>query len=235
MELSHAGSEGTYSFDGRKLHHSRFNVNWLTELGITPRAILDIGAFDCGDAIRFKTSFPDSKVIAFEADPDRAANIQSYIENYGVEFFPVAISDKCGTIDFYPSIHTGEGRTDGQGSLLKHSDVYKQTFGSFIKQQPPVQVQTRTVEDVNDNTLESIDLVHIDVEGYEYGVIKGFGKCRPKLVFFETILDGVGWEGTHPAIEIHELLNSMGYILLLDLGTDRLYQYILGPDGFASV
>lgn len=224
MELSHAGSEGVFKYDNRKLHHSRFNVDWFNDLGIKPSLILDIGAFDCGDSIRFKVNFPDAKVLAFEADPDRAANIQTYIGNYGVDFYPVAISDKCGTIDFYPSIHTGEGRTDGQGSLLKHSDVYKQTFGSFIKQQPPVHVQTRTVEDVNNNTLESIDLVHIDVEGYEYGVIKGFGKCRPKLVFFETILSGQGWVGTHGVEDIDGLLQSMGYKLLLDLGTDRLYQ-----------
>lgn len=71
------------------------------------------------------------------------------------------------------------------------------------------------------NNIFSIDLAHIDVEGAEMDVIEGMGNIRPKLLYIETQRD---FFLNTPSIEnIHDRLLDMGYELILDLISDRLY------------
>ena len=41
-----------------ELFHSKFNPKWLTQLRIDPVTIMELGAFDGGDALRFSQAFP---------------------------------------------------------------------------------------------------------------------------------------------------------------------------------
>ena len=70
--------------------------------------------------------------------------------------------------------------------------------------------------------VESIDLLHIDVEGAEYQVFEGMQRVKPKMVFAEFLIDG-GWKGHKSFDETYELLFSMGYKMVAKLGQDRLF------------
>lgn len=220
--LSNIEAEGYYSHNGLSLARSDFNIKWFSEFGIEPKLIVDIGSYDCGDSIRFSLAFPEAMIHSFEGCPERNRIISGYIDNYpNIIHNPVAMSDITGYIDWYSAKH---GNSFGaQGSLFKHTDVYKQTYGFIKQEEQPVQVETETFNFVFGSAR--VDLAHIDVEGAEINVVKGFKNSRPTLVYVETLLDGQGWYGGTNPQELHDLLLSMGYIKIISNGINTLYQF----------
>src|SRR5262245_34445362 len=73
------------SVDQRRLFRSGFNIAWIGELGLVPKVIFDIGAYDGGDAVRFKQKFPDAHVVSFEADPVRYAIVSDNVSPFGIQ------------------------------------------------------------------------------------------------------------------------------------------------------
>lgn len=242
VTLQSPGHEGMYSIgcetpwqslfpgldpaNGRALfNRSLCNPEWLEDLQIEPDVILDIGSYDAGDAIRFKARFPNARVVTFEADPRLYENIRKYSDQYGIEAFHGAVCDHDGTASFFLAdvlARNVEKSAGGQGSLRKHTDSYKKTFGHIRQAQVPTVVPAVTLETwCKTHGVDRVNFVHIDVEGAETDVLRGFGAIRPELVFLETSMDD-GWEGTDRH-ELFILLETMGYKLALVLPSDRLY------------
>lgn len=242
VTLQSAGHDGMYSIDcktpwqsifpgldptdGRAFfYRSLFNTGWLEDLQIEPDVILDIGSYDAGDAIRFKARFPNARVITFEADPRLYGNICKYKDQYGIEAFHGAVCDHDGTASFFLAevvAKNVENSAGGQGSLRKHTDSYKKTFGHIRQSEVPTTVPAVTLETwCRTHGVDRVNFVHIDVEGAETDVLRGFGAMRPELIFLETSM-GDGWEGTNRD-ELFTMLETMGYKLALALPTDRLY------------
>ena len=208
------------------LLHSSFNAQWINECGIDPKVIFDIGSYDAGDSIRLKHKYPRSNVYSFEADPARIISIQKYISKFEIEFIPVAVCENPGQTNFYQSFVDGDAL--GQGSILKHTSLYKEVYSHIIQENHPITVPSVSVSSFcNEKGINQVDVAHIDVEGAEGYVINGFGEIRPKLLFIETILNkgqNRGWQGSYCVeSEIHSILTSMGYVLIKDLVSDRLY------------
>lgn len=208
-------------------YRSMFNPGWLEDLQIEPDVILDIGAYDAGDAIRFKARFPQARVATFEADPRLYANICKYAEQYGIEAVHGAVCDHDGSASFFLAdeiVTKDASRAGAQGSLRRHTDSYKSRFSHIRQAKTPTEVPAITVETwCKSKGISRVNFVHIDVEGAEIEVIKGFGSLRPELIFLETAM-AAGWEGTNRN-ELYAALESMGYKLALALPTDRLYVY----------
>lgn len=234
MKISEPLQPGEFTFNGMKLGHSAFNSAWLYELGIeNPKVIFDIGGYDGGDAIRLKTMFPEAHVECFEADPVRAQIIRGYVHNANVMFMGAAIADYTGLLPFYQSAcnlkdagDTHEpGNVGGQGSIYKHAETYKQLYPHIEQDILPITVPCFSLSDYCRKwaDIKEIDLLHIDVEGSEINVIKGLGLFRPKLIYLETLRDM--FEGVASVSELHETLNQMGYELVKDFISDRLYIY----------
>lgn len=232
MKISDPLIPGEFTFNEMKLGHSGFNTAWLYELGIeSPKVIFDIGGYDAGDAIRFKHIFPESEVYCFEADPDRAEIIRSYIHGANVYFMNAAIADYTGMIPFYQSkcnlkdagdTHS-PGVIGGQGSIYRHTKVYKDLYPHIEQQEYCIDVPCFSLSDYcrKWDDIKHIDLLHIDVEGAEINVIKGLGLLRPKVIYIETLRDM--FEGMAPVSELHDTLDHMGYELVKDFVSDRLY------------
>lgn len=234
MKISDPLIPGEFMFNGMKLGHSSFNCAWLYELGIeNPKVIFDIGAYDAGDAIRFKTIFPDAEIECFEADPERAKIIREYSHDAGIMFMGAAITDFTGMIPFYQSKcnlkdagDTHEpGKIGGQGSIYKHGEIYKNLYPHIEQQAEPINVPCFSLSDYCRKwvDIKHIDLLHIDVEGAEMNVIKGLGLLRPKLIYVETLRDM--FEGVATVTVLHATLCGMGYELVKDFVSDRLYIY----------
>ncbi|MBN8216014.1 MAG: FkbM family methyltransferase [Spirochaetes bacterium] len=247
ITIQNAGFDGTYTTatgvtwqsifpnrnpkDGKAVFfRSQFNLDWLDDFQILPTVIFDIGSYDAGDSIRFKSRFPKAKVVAFEADPRLHGNLAQYVSHFGVESFHGAVCDHDGTASFFLATEIKEDgeRAGGQGSLHKHTDDYRKTY-DHIRQAPAPTVVPATRVDTycRQNNIDHIDVTHIDAEGAELEVVKGFGDMRPTLVFVETVL-GTGWENTSRK-ELYQTLEGMGYRLALDLPSDRLYYYDPAP------
>ncbi len=204
----------------RELSHSRFNCNWLSELGIVPRSIIDLGSYDGGDALRFAERFAPCRVITVEADPTRAELVRQHLAETRIEIENVAVCDNNGPVTWYSS--KIDGKVDAQGSIYSHTDDYRQAY-SFVEQTtcPDTLDGTRLDALCDRLGIDEVDLLHMDIEGAENAVIRGFGQLRPRAVFLETFDNR--FVGSASVAETHELLTSLGYALKADLGTDRLY------------
>src|SRR5215813_6374413 len=123
------------TLEERRLYQSRFNMAWLDELRISPKIIFDIGAYDGGDSIRFKYRFPDARVVAFEADPDRYRIVAENVAPFKIDCINAAACDRDAPVPWYPS-HDARSAAEAvgsQGSMYRHSPAYVQRFG-FVRQ-----------------------------------------------------------------------------------------------------
>lgn len=224
--LSRPLREAAYAVpdDGRvlSLFHSRFNGQWFQDLGIEPRTILDVGAFDGGDAYRFARDYPSCRVISIEADPSRYATVQQNLAQSRAELANFAICAADGPVAWFPATIAGE--IQAQGSLYQHTDHYNKAFPLVKQQQAPGQVQGARLDTLcRALRITDIDLLHMDIEGAEHAALQGLGHLRPRLIYAEMCQDR--FVGVKSVQDTHQLLTRLGYALRLDLGVDRLYQF----------
>ena len=197
----------------RRLYHSRFNPAWFEELGIVPSVIVDLGSFDGGDAFRFSRAFPDCRVVTVEADPQRFALVSGNLAGERVEVLNYAA---CATDG--PTIG---GEVFGQGSIYAHTDTYRSRF-SHVTQQATTQVEGRRFETLCAGLgITAVDLLHMDIEGAEAAVLSSLGAIRPTLVYME-FSEGF-FAGAPDGRATHRRLEELGYRMVLDLSSDRLY------------
>lgn len=225
--MDHAGIEEDYVLDGITLQKSCFTLSWVNQLNVDPKIILDIGSYDGGDGIRFKKEFPNSEVYSFEGCPERQKIIEKYIHNYGINLEKFAVTNHSGTTEWYSSTcyhpHKSTEIFSAQGSIYKHTDVYKKTY-SHIRQHIKTNVPCVSIGDFGDaNNITKIDVMHIDVEGAEYEVLLGLGSIRPTIIYIETINSSPLWINGKNAQDIHNILTNMNYKLIIDIHSDRLY------------
>lgn len=205
-----------------KFAHSGFNTDWLTELGITPKVIVDLGSFDGGDAYRFKETYPAARVVTVEADPTRYKIAKDNLLDLGIETLNYAACATDGEIDWYVS--TIDTEPNAQGSIYKHTADFKKKF-PFVKQaNEPCKVMGRRFDSfTKEQSINQIDLLHMDIEGAEHNVLLTLGAIRPKLIYME-------WreryfQGKVCGPETDALLKSMGYQLILMKSVDRMYLF----------
>jgi len=159
--------------------HSMFNLKWLGELEINPKVIFDIGCNNGGDSIRFKQTWPDAKVVGFEANSEFSDEFYKYI-NEDIIFELVGVSDVDGEELFYPGIWFDNSKSTAPWGTFnkKWSEKYKWGNG----------VMTKTISLYSycqEHDIKEIDLLHVDAEGDEFKIIKGLKDLKPKLIFTE--------------------------------------------------
>lgn len=225
------GYVDSFTHDGVSYGMGGFRTEWLTAAVVNPKVIFDVGCYDCGDSIRFKTEFKDSQVYAFEASPERYQLTKENATRYGVNIYQKAVCEQTGTRLFYNSLVDGN-RVDAQGSFFKHSEYYKNRNPRIKQNSDGVSVETININDFcNENNIKEIDLLHVDVEGAEFEVIKGLKEYRPKVIFVETldIIDNVenkSWvDGGADSLEMERYLFSIGYVIGKIMSADRLYYH----------
>jgi len=200
-------------------------MTWLDELRISPKVIFDVGAYDGGDSIRFKYRFPDARVVAFEADPERHRIVADNVEPFGIACVNAAVYDRDAPVPWYQS-HDGRFAADkagSQGSMYRHSPEYARRFDFVRQSATPINVEGIRIDTFcNRAGIGEIDVAHIDVEGAEPEVVAGFGRILPKLVYVEAMPFSAWTGATHPR-ELHRKLSLAGYVLAAEMVSDRLY------------
>lgn len=147
---------------------------------------------------------PAGRVLAIEPQPRMADSIRTHIalnDAANVEFVPLALSDSDGSQMLYvsPSLNSGSsGFTRTTWYPLRQTKVQVSTLGRVLSQ----------------CTVETVDLLKVDVEGHEYEVILGakevFAAARVRYIALElhpTILRQRGLD----AAEITAFLEQCGY------------------------
>lgn len=145
--------------------------------------IFDIGACEGEDSIKYANIFPFSKIYAFEALPSNVDKINANINRYGnnnISVISEALSNKVGSASFFVSSGKPEGYEDNndwdfgnKSSSLLQPDKVKEHF-QWLSFNTEIQVKTNTITNYcNVNGINSIDIIHMDVQGAELLVLEG--------------------------------------------------------------
>jgi len=142
--------------------------------------ILDIGAHH-GESVRFfKGLFPNSNIISFEPDPDNYRILKSVCQEYSVKGGCAAINkgmgDKEGVLPFYKQT------ISHLGSLLPVNTSSVDSIGYAANaKNKPIQVDITTLDRFcSEEKIDRIDILKIDVQGYEVGVLRGASSILKK-------------------------------------------------------
>jgi FkbM family methyltransferase len=221
---SKAVSDGPYSIivggEEAMVYGSSFNMDWLTELGIEVNTLVELGAYDGGDTLRFKRAFPDAQVITVEADPTRFEIVQRNLEGQGIEVVNFAACAIDGDVDWFVS--TIDGEPQAQGSMYRHSEMYQKKFPQIEQAQKPLKVRGRRFETLaKELSLSEVDFLYMDIEGAEHNVLQSLGDIRPRVIYLEWRRDY--FKDTKSSEESEALLARMGYRLVLIKKSDRIY------------
>lgn len=188
--------------------------------GANAPVIVDIGTRDGDDAFWLQQQLNGQKVYAIDAHPDAAEETRRRYPWMTV--WNGAVSNFVG-FDSFQMVRSENPNDAGCSSLYAEKVATWPQFDGLVEQ---ITVPVITMEQfIEDHDIDdTIDVVKIDVEGYSYEVLEGFGTylSRVKVLHVETER-----EATHPAHknnhEVADFLTRHGFKLV-----DRSYEWGFG-------
>jgi FkbM family methyltransferase len=132
------------------------------------QTIFEVGARFGDEAIALLAIYPCSTIYSFDANPltrDICENKLSSFDN--IIFTPAALGKNQSFEKFFPHI---AGNNPGASSFYKRDDFEQSQFNAGID------VEMITAESfMANNNINRVDLLCMDVQGYELEVLRGFG------------------------------------------------------------
>jgi FkbM family methyltransferase len=179
-----------------------------TDPSFEPKIILDIGSRDLDQSIEFSSVYQNSKIYAFEPNPEQfniCLNKSINYENINVE--QLAISDKNGSLDFY--ITHG---TVGASSLLEPINVPFASTQNFTK----ISVESKRLDDwLEQNKIDFVDIMWLDTQGIELAALKSMGDKLKKVKFIHCEASELPYYKGHLLkTDLVEFLESVGFELI---------------------
>jgi len=185
--------------------------------------IFDVGGCNFHDSLYLKANLHNAEIYSFEPSKENLSVYKDNAESRGVIVVPVAVSNKNDATIFYNSpTHNGSGSTlkpkvkKGTSEGVNHEGLLYDMNGYDVQI-----VRLDTFCELN--SIESIDYLHIDVQGAEHLVIEGLGKLRPYFIFAETCEFDTYESGT-TLEKFESTLDAMGYEVVKRFRDDTLYK-----------
>lgn len=196
---------------GSGMEHWILKVRRLSNIKINN--IFEIGANYAQDAefIRHYISLRPKDVYVFEPHPQIISEVRNY---YQFNAFDYAISNKNGFAVFH-AIDLTKNKNSGISSLLKHNIVEKENYFD-------VRVELLRMDKfIELYKIDAIDFVKLDVEGFTYQVLEGFGESLSKVKCIQLEAEHVEvFDGERLFDEVNSLLCKnnfkMVYFEMLD-------------------
>jgi FkbM family methyltransferase len=143
-------------------------VHGLAAEGLSFATVIDVGASVGKFSRAVLGMWPDAAVIAFEALPAAAVELQATAQlRARVELHQVALGDHDGTITFYPHEYSLSS------SPLPVSAEIQRRY-RWARETPPIEVPVRRLDAVlAGRVLAGPVLLKLDVQGYELKVLAG--------------------------------------------------------------
>ena len=173
----------------------------------TIKTIFDVGSRDGHQSVEFRTWFPESRIVAFEANPNQTKLCVNNTKNHDIEIVPKAAGNANKQTTFFIA-----SNNVGASSLLKNSGHPRSSGWP----------QTKTTVDMvriddwcKDNGVENIDLLWMDVQGAEKLVLDGCGDIlsNVKSICTEVEIDHL-YEGSILKNDLDNYLKEKGFIEL---------------------
>ena len=204
--------------------------------GKKPLLMIEIGACEGEDTIKYARLFPAAGIYAFE--PLRS-NIELAGKNFernnihNVSLIGKAISDKSGSAPFHVSSgNPADAEPDWNYGNKSSSLLYPEkhtTISDFIKFDHSTTVETITLDEFcKQNDIRLIDFIHMDVQGAELKVLRGAANSLRSIKAIWLEVSTVDLYKDQPlADEIDSFMQQHGFVMVKDclygISGERLY------------
>ncbi len=200
-ELDYSYAEGFYD---------REELEFLVEAYENDSYFVDIGANIGFYSLFLKHKLPQAKIIAFEPDPVNIVKLKKNIALNG--YTDVAICEYAlSTDNKSKQLMININRNRGGNSLLQPQKTFNKSDTEVT-----VKVECKTLFDaLKENAVKKVSALKIDIEGFEYPVLKKFFEeadrdLFPKVVVMEAFGNNISAAGGSPI----ELMILNGYKLV---------------------
>lgn len=185
-------------------------TNYRKFFGNIAGTIIDIGTRDGNDANYLAKKLNATKVIAIDANP---AAVQRTKENYPwMDVYQAAISDYDGQTTFQ-QVDSGDANMDGCSSLYAEKVASEPQFEGKVNI-IPTEVN-RMDSFMRDENIASFDVVKVDVEGYTWQVLAGFGDKLSSVKMFHLETEASATHDAHRNNhEVAEFMERQGFALV---------------------
>lgn len=151
--------------------------------------ILEVGANDGTDTLRFLEAFPGATIHCFEPEPRAQAKFTAAVRDPRAKLFPFALGAHDGTVEFHRSNGSPDGINsepwDKSGSIRKpkhHLTTHSWCkFAETIKV-PVMRLDTWAVM----AGVDRVDFIWADVQGAERDLIEGGRETLARTRLFYT-------------------------------------------------
>jgi len=179
------------------------SVEWslrnIAALGFQPRRIVDVGAYVGGWTRMAKAIFPGASVLMIEAQREREGNLRRVCDEFN------------GSVTYRMSLLGATHR--------ERAPFYQLETGSSVLfeqssiERTKVEYEMQTLDDVAvEAGFDEVDLLKLDVQGYELEVLKGASRTLSgvQVILTEVSLLGVN-KGAPLLREVIEFMSSRGF------------------------
>lgn len=154
---------------------------FLSKMAKAPEFIVEVGARDLLDSACLAERFPEARILSYECHPDSIKQCSLLHRSLPeksrsrIQFVPVALGAAAASRIFYPFTQNNPGassfyfRTDGKQTQTKVEQIAIRTLA----------------EELAANKWIQIDLLCMDIQGFELEVLKGADCSKIKYVIME--------------------------------------------------
>ncbi len=148
----------TNYWDNRFLQHLKIN---------DIKHVFEVGSRYGNESIKLNTIFHNSEIYSFECNPNTIDKCKMNLSNIdGIHFYDFGLGETEQKLPFYSYTKNN----DGASSFLKRIDF------DLTQQESGVISIKRLDNFVKSEKIQNIDILCMDVQGYELNVLKGTGE-----------------------------------------------------------
>jgi len=191
----------------------RFHPFDAIPVKIQAKWIMDVGA-NVGDVtVAALESYPECNVICFEPVKETFNKLQQNVMRYGTRthLYNFALANEDGGAEINLTTFHGANSIMPQAPFHKHFNPHVQESGKEI-------ITLKRLDDIADKLpARHIDIMKIDVEGYEVEVIKGAEQficnCVDTIIIEISLMRDPSWR-QQAIVQIISLLDKFGFALI---------------------
>lgn len=179
-----------------------------------PGLILDVGSMDGSDSIRFRRMSPNSRIIAFEANPYNYTKMRGNprLAELNIEVRNRLVSSKVGKGSFY--ISQGAVADKDSGNRGTSSSMKPMNSADVAEE---IEVETTRLDEMIAEVSKESEAVAlwIDVEGAAYEVLSSVMNAKKQICLLHIEVELVEcWVGQKLKKDVIQLANELGLVLL---------------------
>lgn len=170
---------------------------------VEPATVIDVGANKGQFSSFARVRWPGARILAFEPLPRPAARYRKVLGN-GARLFTCALGAEDGQMEMHVASR------DDSSSLLALGNEQKSIF--HMDEVATVKVDVRRLDHVIADLAEPPALLKIDVQGFEFEVLRGLGELAKVVewIYVETSFVEL-YTGQRLHDEVAALLSQLGY------------------------